>query len=163
MIDFGPNQFEAELRTLRPAKPDRGTLEKISASLGTELRADLEQRPTERHRRSAWNVLRWLVPATAMVACILVLLVHRGARSEKPPGPRFVSAAGHALKADKVEIDCQLMTNFDAVAHLPSGEPVRFRCEEWMDRVRVRDSAAGLVLERTTPRLEILPVRFEIY
>ena len=71
---------------------------------------------------------------------------------------------GHAaplLKADKVEIDRQLVADFDAVGKLPSGEPVRFRCQQWMEKVWLRDTAKGVVIEQTTPRLEIVPIRFE--
>ena len=79
-------------------------------------------------------------------------------------GPEPIASADRPLlKADKVEIDRQLVADFDAIARLPSGEPVRFRCQQWMDKVWLRDSAAGLVIERTTPRLEIVPVRFETY
>ena len=165
MTDFDPNQFEAELRTLRAARPNPETLDKIRVSVVAGLRGGPQERQAEgKSGFSAWSVLRWLVPATATVACIFLLLFHSGSRvPEKPTGPRIGSAASQTLKADQVEIDRQLMTNFDAIARLPSGEPVRFRCEEWMDRVRVRDSAAGLVLERSTPRLEISPVRFETY
>jgi hypothetical protein len=162
MIDFDPNQFEAELRGLRPTRPDPEILEQVRAKLVNGPSADVEQRRPEQLRRLAWSVLRWLVPA-ATVACGVLLLRQRGVPPEIPTRPRMVSAAHHTLKADKVEIDRQLMTNFDAIARLPSGEPVRFRCEEWMDRVRVHDSKAGLVLERRSPRLEILPIRFETY
>jgi hypothetical protein len=49
------------------------------------------------------------------------------------------------------------------VAHLPNGEPVRFLCREWRDEVILRDPARGIVIERQTPRLEVVPVRFETY
>ena len=83
---------------------------------------------------------------------------------QKPAATQpLASSARPLLKADKVEIDRQLVAGFDAIARLPSGEPIRFRCQQWMDKVRLRDSGAGLVIERTTPRLEIVPVRFETY
>ena len=52
---------------------------------------------------------------------------------------------------------------FDAVAQLPNGQPVRFRCREWADEVVLRDPARGIVIERRTPRLEVVPIRFETY
>jgi hypothetical protein len=67
------------------------------------------------------------------------------------------------LKADKVEIDRQLVADFDAITDLPGAQPMRFRCEQWVDKVRLRDTAAGLVIERTTPRVKIVPVRFDTY
>ena len=67
------------------------------------------------------------------------------------------------LKADKLEIDRHLIARFDAIGHLPNGQPVRFRCAQWLDNVSVRDSATGLLIERTAPRLEIVPIGFEAY
>jgi hypothetical protein len=67
------------------------------------------------------------------------------------------------LKADRVEIDRQLVGAFDAVARLPSGEPIRFRCRQWMDQVVFRDSSRGVVVEKRSPRLEVVPVGFETY
>jgi hypothetical protein len=62
-----------------------------------------------------------------------------------------------------VEIDRQLLAQFEAVGRLPDGRPVRFRCSQWMDDLLVRDSADGLILKRTAPRLEIVPIGFETY
>ena len=56
-----------------------------------------------------------------------------------------------------------MVASFDAVARLPGGEPVRFRCREWADDVVVRDPARGIVIERRTPRLEVVPVSIETY
>jgi hypothetical protein len=67
------------------------------------------------------------------------------------------------LKADSVQIDEQLVGAFDAVGRLPSGEPVRFHCREWMDNVVLRDKTRGVVIEQRTPRVEVVPVRFETY
>jgi hypothetical protein len=74
-----------------------------------------------------------------------------------------MAAAQPALKADNVEFDQQLVASFDAVARLPSGQPVRFRCREWADAVVLRDSASGIEVEQRTPRLEVVPVSFETY
>jgi hypothetical protein len=67
------------------------------------------------------------------------------------------------LKADSVQIDEQLVGAFDAVGRLPNGEPVRFHCREWMDNVVLRDKTRGVVIEQRTPRVEVVPVRFETY
>lgn len=72
-------------------------------------------------------------------------------------------AAATPLKADSVQIDRQLVASFDAVARLPGGEPIRFRCREWVDEVVLQDKARGLVVEQRAPRLEVIPVRFETY
>jgi len=56
-----------------------------------------------------------------------------------------------------------LVATFDAVGQLPDGEPIRLRCRQWRDEVILRDSARGVVIERQSPRLEVVPVKFETY
>jgi hypothetical protein len=91
------------------------------------------------------------------------MLEHR-IPSTKQPGPKALAFSAQPLiKADNLEIDRQLIADFDAVGQLPNGDPVRFRCQQWLDKVWLRDSVAGLVIERTVPRLEIIPVHMETY
>jgi hypothetical protein len=112
-----------------------------------------------------WQLLfRWLAPTAAAAALVAALLFwwplapgHRA--PAKPP----IASLNTAPKPDAIEIDLQLVALFDAVAELPSGQPVRFRCHEWADEVVFRDPARGLVIERRTPRLEVVPVSFETY
>jgi hypothetical protein len=109
-------------------------------------------------------LLRWLVPTTAAAAAVAVLLVWRPAGLQPDPhGQPIFPLASPALKADDVEIGRQLVAAFDAVGHLPDGEPVRFRCREWADEVVLHDSARGIVVEQRTPRLEIVAVNYETY
>jgi hypothetical protein len=112
----------------------------------------------------AWVLLfRWLVPA-AGVAAVVALVVWWPFGHENPrKSNQQLAAVKPALKADNVEFDQQLVASFDAVARLPSGQPVRFRCREWADAVVLRDSASGIVVEQRTPRLEVVPVSFETY
>ena len=72
-------------------------------------------------------------------------------------------AANPAMKADDVKIDQRLVSSFDAVARLPGGEPVRFRCENWMDQMVLKDSSKGWVVNNRQPRFEVVPVGFETY
>jgi hypothetical protein len=164
MTEFDPERFEAELHALRPAKPPRTTLTRLTA----ELSARGERHPLPLANRKSgpgWlGLLRWLTPAAAAVAAAVVLLEKHASSPQIQPQlhPRMASTRP-ALKADQVEIDRQLIANFDAIARLPSGEPMRFRCQQWIDKVSLRDSGDGLVIERTTPRIEIVPVNFETY
>jgi hypothetical protein len=105
--------------------------------------------------------LKWLVPATALVALAGIVMIY--AKPKVKPSPAATLAAAAPLQADKVEIDRQLLAQFEAVGRLPDGRPVRFRCAQWMDDLLVHDSADGLVLKRTAPRLEIVPIGFETY
>lgn len=166
MNSFNPEQFEAELNRLRPARPPRELLDRISNEL--QLRSARFPQLAQT-KRPAWNLRAlgpWLAPACAVLALgAAFYLGHQRARSAlaqklRAPG---APAGVPTLKADQVEIDRQLLADFDAVADLPSGEPIRFRCEQWMDKVRWRDSAKGVAFEQTIPRLEIVPVRLETY
>jgi hypothetical protein len=164
MTEFDPERFEADLQTLRPASPPQKALNRLRAELSARS-ARHSLPPTNRKSGPSWlGLLRWLAPAAAAVAVAVVLLQEHGSQPQIQPQlhPRMASTRP-SLKADQVEIDRQLIANFDAVARLPTGEPMRFRCQQWIDKVALRDSADGLVIQRTTPRLEIVPVNFETY
>ena len=152
--------FEAELRRLKPARlPDE-----LQVRLGSPPAA--RRRPDVRQRRmtevgAGWQWLRWLAPA-AVAGLVLLLGVARVYRS-KDVGTVIPEAGSPALRADQVEIDQRLLASFDAVATLPDGEPVRFRCREWVDAVTLRDSTRDVEVVQRTPRLEIVPVSYATY
>lgn len=163
MNDSEQQLFEGELRRLAPASPPAGLMAKLA-----EARVESNVAPLL--RRSAldpqlfWRLLRWLAPAAALGAAAVVLLVWAPfhPESQRRANPPLVPSKS-ALKADGVEIDQQLVASFDAIARLPSGLPVRFRCREWADEVVLRDTARGIVIEQRAPRLEVVPVSFETY
>lgn len=164
MSTFNPEQFEAELKRLQPAQPPPELLNRISAELASQPTRPSPSRPTQRLFWNWTGFLRWAVPVGALAALSVALyLKHQVTSLAQPHTQRLASSARPVLKADKVEIDRQWVADFDAVAKLPSGEPVRFRCEQWMDKVQWRDSGKGLAVEQTAPRLEIVPIRFETY
>jgi hypothetical protein len=155
--------FEAELRQLRPAKPPQKLTERLAAIGGRQEPAVQSRRtksPGTAFRRWGGFPL-WLVPA----GCALLLTAGLGWWLLHPAGDkraeRPASQPTPGWKADSVEIDRELVASFDAIANLPGGEPVRLRCSEWEERVSFHDRARGLVVERRTPRLEVVPVRFE--
>jgi hypothetical protein len=166
MIEFDPRQFENELQTLKPAKPSQQSLQRIRAQLTQTSEPAVASRLRTTTAIKWDSIFRWFAPAIAAAAIAVLLLLHfHRTQSKTAPDPHPVASASTmpVLKADKVEIDRQFVTDFDAVTELPNGQPMRFRCEQWLDKVRVRDSAAGLMIERTTPRVEIVPVRFDTY
>jgi hypothetical protein len=162
MKEFHPDPLEAELRRLKPAPPPPSFLDRL-AKAGTEAARPSrpEPRPERDPGRWAWQWLRWLAPLGAAAALAVLLLARPGA----PPQPQVAhqSAPAPKLEADDVRFESELLTSFDAVARLPDGLPVRFRCREWVDEVTLRDTARGVEIQQRTPRLEIVPVRFETY
>ena len=165
-------RFETELRRIRPARPPADFLQRLKSetqALVTERQAELAQpdRPTASAKvrwpkpvaESSWlgPLLRWIVPATAVLAVAAIVW------QANLPASRVLATAGSPMRADDVRIDEQLVSTFDAVVPLPSGEPVRFRCRQWLDEVILRDSKRGVEVARRVPRVEVVPVRFESY
>jgi hypothetical protein len=165
VTDREQQEFEAELRRTRLVK------------LPEELRSRLLAAAPPKKARSAppwpalavlgWlRVLRLALPAAAVVLLAAVIL-WRNASPLKPKAIKSTSKSGMVastpLKADEVKIDQELVSSFDAVARLPGGEPVRFRCNQWLDEITLSNKAQGLVFQERSPRLEIVPVGFETY
>jgi hypothetical protein len=164
MTDLDAEKFEAELKRLRPAPAPEDLLPRLHKVLAAPQSRLLQGPGSFFSIRTVWRRFWWLTTSAAALVIVVALLN----RSHAPPIQRVSKSLGTAprspaLKADQVEIDQHLLSSFDAVAQLPDGEPVRFRCSEWLDRIVVRDSAHGVVIRRQAPRLEIVPVRFETY
>ena len=164
MTGHEPELLEAELRRLKPAQPPEEFLARLVAAR-PGLPAPRETRWSAFSRCGDWwRLLRWLAPGVAAVAAFVALWAVRVADpTPGRQGPTVAARAKGMLKADDVLIDRHLVATYDAVAQLPGGEPVRFRCREWADGVVWRDTARGVEIEQRTPRLEIVPVRFETY
>lgn len=158
------DSIEAELRKLKPATPPEELIARLAAAKTVSGASDHHAR-IERatHRNFNWLWLRWLAPVTAAAAAVALLIWTALVTQPKPQVQTALASAKPALKANEVEIDQQLVADFDTVARLPSGEPVRFRCREWNDGVVLRDVSQGIVIEQSTPRLEMVPVSFETY
>jgi len=153
-------RFESELQRMRPAQPPQPFMARLASS-----RPALPHRPAARalgvSRGFSWDlVLRCLAPAMALVVAV-ALCWRLGFPAPKQANPVNPDQATVGLKADDVQIAHELVSSFDAVARLPSGEPVRFRCRKWMDQVVFSDRNRGIVVEERRPRVEVVPVRFE--
>ena len=158
MNDRDSELFEAELRKLAPAKlPDNLRIQLMSAGHAPRSERGLPERSGP--AGAGWRWLRWLAPATAAAAVALAL----ASRWAGPSAPSVLAVVRPTLRAHDVEIDQQLVAAFDTVARMPDGAPVRLRCREWADQVVLQDSARGVVVEQNAPRLEVVPVGFEIY
>jgi hypothetical protein len=152
-------RFEAELRRTLPAPLPTYFMARLQAAKsGAEPARATRHQPVPDWLR--WS-LRWLAPAIAVVvAALLVAREQFNSASMDDHGP-LVAAAG--LKADDVKVDQELVSSFDVVATLPGGEPVRFRCRQWKDQLVVTDKNSGVEIEQNSPRMEVMPVRFETY
>ena len=163
MSDFDPEVFEKELGKLRPARTPGGLLRRMADTTAIPRPERVPPGILQRFSQY-WTWLRWAVAGTVAVAFLVGLVVHNPSRTMLPDGARSTpNSAKPLLKANSVELDQRLVASFDAVAELPDGEPVRLRCRQWLDAVVLRDSARGVVIERQSPRFEVVPVRFETY
>jgi len=152
--------IEADLRRHKPAEPPEALMARLKRSRSVNRQRDIV--PELGFSELWWFVSRWLLPATAIVVVGLFLgrsHLHRPIPQREPE----LAVATPAVTADDVQIQRELVNAFDTVARLPSGEPVRFRCREWMDDVVLRDKARGVTVQQRTPRFEVVPVRFETY
>lgn len=159
---------ELKLKRLRPAALPEDFLGRLNAARAKVARST--QTPDAPAGVSGfWPWLkRGLTPIAAAAAVVLAVAVwfviwrlhtpveHAEKQSATVPAPPL-------LKADNVVIDRQLIATYEAVANLPSGEPVRLQYREWIDDVLLRDTARGIEIQQRTPRFEIVPVRFETY
>ena len=160
-MDKEQEQFESELRRVAPAPVPADLMDRLRSSKTFSLTASRPE-PRRGHRMiDIFMGLRWLVAATSVVVAAILFL-----RLESPPDSaarKSNSAASPANQANAVQVDHALVNSFDAVAELPSGEPVRFRCSQWRDDVVMRDPSHGMVIEQSIPRMEVVAVRFETY
>jgi hypothetical protein len=159
--------FEAELKQLKPAQPPAQFLERLTtAPIHAPERTRVSQTGWKRFLNLWFSrpAGRWFAPASALaIGFGSLLLLRLTSLPTKPPSPQPFHATQTPLKANNVEIDHRLLASFDAIARLPDGAPVRLRCRQWTDQVRVVDSSGDVVIEQTKPRLEIIPVKFETY
>jgi len=163
---------ENDLDLIEAARPPEDFLARLVAASPTRSEAGAPP-PRARHAAAGGAVRlstlwrhwpRWLIPAVATVLLVVGFpLLRPGGLKPRAREPGLAVGARPALKADDIQIDRQLVAAFDAIAHLPDGEPVRLRCREWADEVVMRDSARGITIERHIPRVEVVPVSFETY
>ena len=157
-----------EAGTMREAQ---GTNPKASSSLcfaaavgddargaATEVHGPRARGPVMAEGSAGWNPwLGWLAPLTAATVAMAALCT--GWWTQRNAGIH----SRVAINSNSMEISRQLNASFDAVAQMPGGEPVRFRCREWTEEVTFNDPATGVEITQSTPRLEVVPVGFETY
>jgi hypothetical protein len=161
-------KFESELRRVKLVQLPEALVRRLH-TMGTPHRARSSGlAPSQATVPKLMHILRWLIPATAVLLAAAVIwrdnpaVIHQQAAPKSSPQVAE-GTVSPVLRADDVQIGRQLVSSFDAVATLPGGEPVRFRCERWMDQVVLSDKSRGLLVENWTPRVEVVPVGFETY
>lgn len=163
MMQEEHEQLEALLRQMPPAAPPLELIERLRAA--TAEAPPVKRRATSRSYRTfrwadmfaGWRGFAVAVPAAAVILLALLAL----SLTTVPDKVKASDTSG--IKANAVQVDHSLVASFDTVAQLPGGEPVRFRCREWQDDVVIHDDAHGVVISKSTPRVEVVPVRFETY
>jgi hypothetical protein len=170
MTDHEQENFERQLQRNRPAKLPEDFAARLLAA-EPQMKAGVEAAPPAPpfldYLRTLRQSLRLLIPASAVLLVVMVAWHGRpfaGRPSISAPGSQSrTGLTTPLLKADDVKIDQRLVSSFDAVARLPGGEPVRFRCENWMDQVVLSDKSQGLVVENSQPRVEVVAMGYETY
>ena len=161
MNEHEQERYEAELRRTPPARLPDQFMARLRAAKPCAEPTRREHRQPVAIMPDGWRLWRWLTPALAVaVAGLLVVRANFKAGNSVEKAPL---AATFGLKADDVQVDQQLVSSFDVVAKLPGGEPVRFHCRKWNDQLVVTDPNDGVEVEQNSPRVEVVPVRFETY
>lgn len=160
MNDF--DAFENELRALKPAMPEQ-IAERLRQA---RLSVDLKSAPaTSVRRHFFFRWYWWLAPAAAVVIASFFIWsgyhtpASTGHQAASPDTANAITAAG----SGGVEVASELVSDFESVTQLESGEPVRFRYLAYVDNVTVEDPRSGVKWQQRSPRVEIVPVRLEVY
>ncbi|HUD45993.1 MAG TPA: hypothetical protein VMR33_04140 [Candidatus Baltobacteraceae bacterium] len=154
-------RYEAELRRTPPARLPEQFLARLKAA-----KPSVETMRPEHPQRVVitpgwWRTWPWLAPALA--AAVAGLLVVRANFRPGTTAKIAPPAATYGLMVDDVQVDHELVSSYDVVAKLPSGEPVRFHCRKWNDQLVLIDTNGGVQIEQNSPRVEVVPVRIETY
>ena len=167
MTDHEQERFEASLRQLKPGKLPDDLVARVQSAVSSKPNLASSTARQGPSFPSFVQILRWLVPATAVLLVSVLFWYRQQVSIEQNPSGLALKDSpreGPALlKADNVEIGKELVSSFDAVATLPGGEPVRFRCQQWINRVVVDDEKQGLLVESRMPWVVVVPVGFETY
>jgi hypothetical protein len=160
--DLELQTIESELKRLKPAPVPVELEHRV-------LRQVKTVRTVRRPEPALWKQLhRWLLPLSATGVAAVCFLIwgpdQETAPSQELPETAVIPSLPSTESApDLVEFGSELLASFDAIAELPNGVPVRFECRQYEDRVIFHHAESGVFVERSTPRLEVVPVRYETY
>lgn len=156
-------RYESELRRIPPARLPEPLLARLRAAKPVAELAQPALRPPRLTRPGWWRSWRWLSPAMGLAMGVVALVVWRANHRPASRAEQKPTAIAYGLKADDVRVDEELVSSYEVVAKLPSGEEVRFRCRKYRDQWMVTDTNRGVEIVQNNPRVEVVPVRFETY
>jgi hypothetical protein len=160
VIEPEQERFEADLRRSTPAPVPADLMKKLRSAANSRRKPRVASPSMGEFVRllRAW---RWALAGLPVALVILALGALHWLKS--PGASRPAEPSNPQSSPDFVRVDRALVASFEAVAELPDGVPVRFRCRKWMDEVQMKDESRGLVIEERIPRLEVVPVGLETY
>jgi hypothetical protein len=162
--------LEEELRRLRPSPaPDAfvDALLAIGAS-PSENRKDSTAPASGRWKLLLARFFRspssfpWLAAPAFGLAVVAALLLwrHFDATATTPASRRLAVD----FQPDSITVSQEVLARYDGgIVQQPDGEVVRLTCYDREDRVILKDSRLGSVVEHREPRREIVPVHLEVY
>lgn len=157
--------FEKELRALSPALPEPVSERLRQARSSVALKPAPATVPKPRFLSRQWYW--WFAPATAvLIAGLSTWLAYRApapSNSQAAIPPNQNANATPAATSGGVEVASELVSDFESVTQLETGEPVRFRYMAYVDNITLEDPRSGVKWQQRSPRVEIVPVGFEIY
>ena len=157
--------LEEELRRLRPAAPPEAFQQRLLGIVaGRPSRT--RDAATPAAPPSGWLAFLWRPRTAAWIAAPAFALAlaafpwHR----PSPPVPPASRAAAAGFVPDSITLSQEVLARYDgSIVQRPDGEVVRLICYDRVNRVILKDSRQGSVVEHREPQREIVPVHINIY
>ena len=152
--------LEEELRRLRPAVPPEAFQQRLLGVVARPARARPAAPSTWRAFLRRPRTAAWLAAPAFALALAAAFLWPR-------PAPRTVPssrAAAADFVPDSITMSQEVLARYDgSIVQRPDGEVVRLICYDRVNRVILKDSRQGSVIEHQEPQREIVPVHINVY
>ena len=153
--------LEDELRRLRPAAPPEAFQQRL-----LEVVADRPRRATDAAPLGWLAFLRppraaaWIAAPAFALALAAAFFWHR----LSPPVTPESRTAAAGFVPDSITLSQEVLARYDgSIVQRPDGEVVRLICYDRVNRVILKDSRQGSVIEHQEPQREIVPVHINVY
>ena len=170
MSDDELTSVEAELRRVRPGRAPEQFVDRLQHAVQRE--SGISNRSNENgaahldgfNQSSPVAALRkWLKRLAPIAGAAVLLFALFFMRNEPEPDTAKTVLDAEPQVIDEVELDNYLVAAFEGVATMPDGLPLRFRCYGWQQELTFRDASGAIEVEQRGPRLEVVPVGFDVY